>query len=191
MALDQEAPPQDMVPRRGSRKGKERAIVGAQRSEDGQQGHGYTYQEPEYLTHLAKIAARDMARRKAARTSKLYAPAAAVPAGHSGDGGMGATAATALAPVTSTLVSGLSRASTLLRNRTRRGHSSRGSNGGGGGGSDADHLASSSPHSKRPASMFGFWRIPSIDSSMAEEREEERRHGGWVGEEGNEHKMVK
>lgn len=40
----------------------------------------------------------------------------------------------------------------------------------------------------RPGSMFGFWRIPSIDDSVAEEREEVRRGGnggGWPQGEGD------
>jgi hypothetical protein len=108
------------------------------------------------VQHLAHIAAVDMARRKAARASKQFLPASASsPAG---------------APVTSTLASGLSRASTLLRNRTRRGNGSSSSNG-------SATLVAGNEAGKRPTSGFGFWRIPSVDSTVAEEREERRRKG--------------
>lgn len=124
--------------------------------------------------HLAHIAAVDMARRKAARASKQYI---SVPNPSSGG--------TGLAPVTATIASGLSRASTLLRNRTRRGPSTSSSvtvvgndgSGSGGGG-------------KRPASGFGFWRIPSVDSSVAEEREEQRRRG-WGKQDGDDEADVR
>lgn len=101
-----------------------------------------------------------MARRKAARASKQFLPAH----GHTQSG--------SLTPVTSTLASGLSRASTLLRNRTRRGNTSSSSNG------SATLVAGDEP-GKRPTSGFGFWRIPSVDSTVAEEREDRRRKG-WL-----------
>lgn len=106
--------------------------------------------------HLAHIAAVDMARRKAARASKQYIVVNST------------TPGTGLAPVTATIASGLSRASTLLRNRTRRGPSTS---------SSAATLVAggNDPAGKRPASGFGFWRIPSVDSTLAEEREEQRR----------------
>ncbi|KAJ9117410.1 hypothetical protein QFC24_006506 [Naganishia onofrii] len=154
--------------------------------------------------HLSKIAARDMARRKAARTSKLYTHP--VPNHNNYNNGTsntsGITTALGAAPavVATTLASGLSRASTLLRNRTRRGQSgstsststggrSYGYGGGGVGGND--YLGSEGGGGRagagtggkqgRPGSMFGFWRIPSIDDSVAEEREEVRRGGGGGG----------
>lgn len=100
-----------------------------------------------------------MARRKAARASKQFLPANAPAQG------------TPLAPVTSTLASGLSRASTLLRNRTRRGGPSSSSGG------SSTLVAGNEGPGKRPTSGFGFWRIPSVDSTVAEEREDRRRRG--------------
>ena len=99
-----------------------------------------------------------MARRKAARASKQFLPA------------HGPSQGAALTPVTSTLANGLSRASTLLRNRTRRGNPSTSS------GSSTLVAANEGP-GKRPTSGFGFWRIPSVDSAVAEEREDRRRRG--------------
>ncbi|KAJ9093879.1 hypothetical protein QFC21_006252 [Naganishia friedmannii] len=150
--------------------------------------------------HLSKIAARDMAHRKAARASKLYVNhphplPSNTNANNYQNNGISTALSAAPAVVATTLAAGLSRASTLLRNRTRRGQSgstSSTSTGGRsyGGVGGSDHLGSegggagAGKQQGRPGSMFGFWRIPSIDDTLAEEREDARRQGGWAREVG-------
>ncbi|KAJ9114041.1 hypothetical protein QFC22_005861 [Naganishia vaughanmartiniae] len=133
--------------------------------------------------HLSKIAARDMARRKAARASKLYTHPlphnTATNAINNNNNGISAAITSAPAVVATTLVSGLSRASTLLRNRTRRGNAHSGSSsststtgGRGYGGSGSDHLGAEGGAGAGKQGRPG------------KEREEARRYSGWAREEG-------